>query len=138
MFENKHKSLIKKYPKDPVGCAYWQRPEQKYLSVNSIKLTEKIINKFQGKHDIWYILDAISSSIPRSNQRLYLETFYRVIMRFSIGAPKEIRSLIYKMEEEVRNQLKIIDKNEKISFTIKKQIYDSKQRIKNRHLKVIK
>ena len=56
---------IKKYPKDPVGCAYWERPEQKYLGVKSFKLTKKIIDKFQGKHDIDYVLQSISSTIPR-------------------------------------------------------------------------
>jgi len=138
MFEKKHKSLIKKYPKDPVGCVYWERPEQKYLGVQSHKLSKKIIDKFQGKHDIDYILEAISSAIPRGNRKLYLETFLRVVMRFSIRAPAEIKQLIYKMEKEIENELKKINKDKKIELAIEMQIDKSKKRVKKRYLKVVK
>lgn len=132
MFEKKNKSLIKKYPQDPVGCAYWQRPEQKDLTVKSITLNEKIINKFQEKHDINYILNAITSSVHNSNEKLYLETFFKVLMRFKFSAPKNLKYMIYKLEEEIRNQLKVLNKNEKISLPI------NKPKVKNKHLKVIK
>ena len=138
MFERKYKSLIKKYPKDPVGCAYWERPEQKYLGVKSFKLTKKIIDKFQGKHDIDYVLQAISSTIPRGNRKLYLETFLKIVTRFSIRAPAEIQKLIYKMEKEIENELKKVNKDKKIELAIEMQINKSKKRIKKRHLKIVK
>ena len=138
MFERKYKSLIKKYPKDPVGCAYWERPEQKYLGVKSFKLTKKIIDKFQGKHDIDYVLQAISSTIPRGNRKLYLETFLKIVTRFSIRAPAEIQKLIYKMEKEIENELKKVNKDKKIELAIEMQINKSKKRVKKRHLKIVK
>ena len=138
MFEKKNKSLIKKYPKDPVGCAYWQRPEQKYLGVQSLRLSKKIIDKFQGKHDINYILEAISSAIPRSNKKLHLETFLRVLTRFSLRAPREIRQLFYKMEKEIEDNIKKIDRDNEIDFATEIQIKRSKKRVKKKYLRLVK
>jgi hypothetical protein len=138
MFEKKYKSITKKYPKNPVGCAYWERPEQKYLGVKSHRLTKKIVDKFQGKHDIDYVMDAISSSIPRGNRTLFLETFLRIVTRFSIRAPREIREAFYKIEKEIESELKEINKSDQINIAIEMQIDKSKKRVKKRYLKVVK
>ena len=138
MFEKKYKSMIKKYPKDPVGCVYWERPEQKYLGVKSYRLTKKIVDKFQGKHDIDYVMDVISSSIPRGNRKLFLETFLRIVTRFSIRAPREIREAFYKIEKEIESELKEINKSDQINIAIEMQIDKSKKRMKKRYLKVVK
>ena len=100
--------------------------------------TKKIIDKFQGKHDIDYILEAISSAKPRSNQKLHLETFLRVLTRFSLRAPREVRQLFYKMEKEIEDNLKKIDRDNKIDTATEIQIQRSKKRVKKKHLRLVK
>ena len=135
MFEKKHKTIIKKYPINPAVSTYWERPEQKHLFLRSIYLSKKIKDKFKGKDDIEYILSGISKIIPRSNNELYLGTLLRVMSRFSIRAPAEIRELIHKMEREIEkklNKIKAIDSPTEIP------INNSKKRTKKRHLKLVK
>jgi hypothetical protein len=83
-------------------------------------------------------MDAISSSIPRGNRKLFLETFLRIVTRFSIRAPREIREAFYKIEKEIESELKEINKSDQINIAIEMQIDKSKKRVKKRYLKVVK
>ena len=147
-FESRYKSLTKKYPKDPIGCRYWEKPEQKHIigGVKSFRLTKKIIDKFTGKHSIDSAISAISSAIPKGDPELLLQTFQRIIISFSIRAPRESKLFFEKLEKQIEDQIdsnlkrskaKIISNNYN-DLVLKAKINRSKRKLKNKYLKVVK
>ena len=147
-FESRYKSLTKKYPKDPTGCRYWEKPEQKSIigGVKSFRLTKKIIDKFTGKHSIDYVMSAISSAIPKGDPELLLQTLQRIIVRFSIRSPRELKSFFDKLEKQIEDQIdsnlkrskaKIISNNYN-DLVLKAKTNRSKRKLKNKYLKVVK
>ena len=147
-FESRYKSLTKKYPKDPSGCRYWEKPEQKSIigGVKSFRLTKKIIDKFTGKHSIDYVMSAISSAIPKGDPELLLQTLQRIIVRFSIRSPRELKSFFDKLEKQIEDQIdsnlkrskaKIISNNYN-DLVLKAKTIRSKRKLKNKYLKVVK
>ena len=147
-FESRYKSLTKKYPKDPTGCRYWEKPEQKSIidGVKSFRLTKKIIDKFTGKHSIDYVMSAISSAIPKGDPELLLQTLQRIIVRFSIRSPRELKSFFDKLEKQIEDQIDINLKRSKAKIVsnnyndlvLKAKINKSKRKSKNKYLKVVK
>ena len=147
-FESRYKSLTKKYPKDPSGCRYWEKPEQKSIidGVKSFRLTKKIIDKFTGKHSIDYVMSAISSAIPKGDPELLLQTLQRIIVRFSIRSPRELKSFFDKLEKQIEDQIDINLKRSKAKIisnnyndlVLKAKTIRSKRKLKNKYLKVVK
>ena len=147
-FESRYKSLTKKYPKDPTGCRYWEKPEQKSIigGVKSFRLTKKIIDKFTGKHSIDYVMSAISSAIPKGDPELLLQTLQRIIVRFSIRSPREFKSFFDKLEKQIEDQIDINLKRSKAKIisnnynylVLKVKTNRSKRKLKNKYLKVVK
>ena len=80
----------------------------------------------------------VTGAIPRSNKKLHLETFLRVLTRFSLRAPREIRQLFYKMEKEIEDNIKKIDRDNEIDFATEIQIKRSKKRVKKKYLRLVK
>ena len=138
MFQKKHGSLLKKYPKDPLGCAYWEKPEQKSITryYKNFKFRKRVISNFSGKYDLDEVMESISSSIPRKNSKVVLQTFRRILDRFNIRASRENRKFFDDIEKKLNQELKIIEKNEKIELEINNQNEYPKKRRK--YLKLIK
>jgi len=137
IFNRKHKSLTKKYPEDPIGCLYWEKPEQKSITRNkSIYLTKKIISKFSGKHDLDAVLSSVSSSIPRNDPKINLQTFRRIVDRFLLRSPRSTKKVFTDIENIIDKEIKKIDKYEEINLALEKQ--DKKIQINKKHLKIVK
>ena len=128
IFDNKYKNLTKKYPKDPEGVYYWQRPEQKsILGQRSVRMTRKIMSRYEEKYNIIDALRGISSVLPSNDPITYLETLHRIISGNDFKAPKELRKSLENMQEEILNLIGEYSKRIKIDNELDKQYKISKK-----------
>lgn len=135
--EKKYKSLIKKYPKDKTGLAYWKKSEQREIEVLSSRLLNKIENNFKEKPSVTDVLDAISSIIPKNNPKWFLQILYQVMLRFTLRSPLKIRKSIFKIEQEINKMLQYENKKQKIDEAIKTQLVKKIKKTKG-FLRIIK
>lgn len=140
LFEkSKYKSLIKKYPADPSGCLYWEKPEQKSITRNkSYRFTRKILNKFSEKYDLDNVLSSISSSIPRNDPKEALMTFFKISQRFWIRAPRETKRFFMDLEALIQQEIDQLDKNKKINLIFENKNKKNNSKKNKKYLKVVK
>ena len=128
IFDNKYKNLTKKYPKDPEGVYYWQRPEQKsILGQRSVRMTRKIMSRYEEKYNIIDALRGISSVLPSNDPITYLETLHRIISGNDFKAPDELKKSLENMQEEILNLIGEYSKRIKIDNELDKQYKISKK-----------
>jgi hypothetical protein len=121
-FELKYKSLLKKYAEDKNGTFYWEKPEQRSIfRQKSMRMMNKVVNRFEEKYNITEALRGVSSVLPRNDPITYLETLQRIISGNDLNAPKELRKSLENINEEILNLIWDYSKRKKINEELKKQ-----------------
>lgn len=121
-FDKNYKSLTKKYPKDPQGVYYWERPEQKsILGHKSVRMMRKVMKRYEENYNITDALRGVASVLPSNDPITYLETLHRIIYGNELKAPKELTKSLENIKEEILNLIGEYSRRKKIDKELTKQ-----------------